>query len=327
METLVDGVVGGLLGIILMYFSIQVTNETIVDLRYIPVLLLIVFIGVPPALLSSGIIIFGRFMFGVNTSAYAALVLMVLISLSFVLIDRFIASKKSMYRKSLYMALTASVIFSIIITILINDFSILKWLIPSYWVISIIGGLGSVFLIDYLMKSHSLLMRYKEESSIDFLTGLNNVRQFDTVWNTLVRKAEEKNERLSLLIIDIDFFKRVNDQYGHPAGNRILIELGMVLKNATRSFDVVSRNGGEEFSVIMPGCSRHQAAKIAERIRRDVEKHEFSVSTDKKINITVSIGVATYPETVTEAGEMVECADQALYVAKRSGRNRVCFEG
>ncbi|WP_083553729.1 diguanylate cyclase [Planococcus versutus] len=326
-SVLIDGLLGGLLGVLLMYFSIQVSTETIVDLRFVPVVLLILFLGTPQGIISALVIIMGRFTFGITVSAIAAATLMLILIIGFILISEFFKrfdTDANSYKKGFVMILFSNVVFSIIISSIIQDVEILTILIPLYWIISIIGGITAIFFVEYILKTQYLLMKYEEESTTDFLTGLNNVRQFDTVWNTLISEAAEKNERLSLLVIDIDHFKHVNDTYGHPVGDKILIELGAVLKSASRSFDIVSRNGGEEFSVILPDCQQEQAVKIAERIRKSVEIHPFKISATETITITISIGAATYPETVADTSQIVGIADECLYKAKRTGRNRVC---
>ncbi|MBO2944532.1 diguanylate cyclase [Paenibacillus sp. F411] len=328
----VDGVAGGVLGYVLMSFSIQVTAETIVDLRFIPPMLLILFGGVMSAVVSAVLIIAGRFEFGFTTSAVAAMVLMAILVIGFIWVQQVHRKKYpdlNQYKQGLLMIIFSNVVFSVIITYLVQDATILASLIPTYWVISMIGGLTSVFFVEYILKTQYLLLKYEKESTTDFLTGLNNVRQFDAIWNELMHQAMDKKERLSLFIIDIDHFKHVNDTYGHPIGDKILVELGKILKSTTRSFDVVSRNGGEEFSVILPDCPHPQALDIAERVRQTVEAHPFPVSSKERINITISIGVATYPETVGDPNQMVDSADECLYEAKRAGRNRVCgnYEG
>lgn len=135
------------------------------------------------------------------------------------------------------------------------------------------------------------MKKYEEESSLDYLTGLNNVRHFDAIWNAHISNAREKNEKLSLLMIDIDYFKRINDTYGHSNGDVILKELGTILKKSTRAEDIVSRNGGEEFSVILPNSSHSQAAEIAERIRKEVETHTFSISHSKRFILPFRLGL------------------------------------
>ncbi|CAM3810374.1 diguanylate cyclase [Alkalicoccus chagannorensis] len=323
----VDGVAGGVLGFTLMNFSIQITAETIVDLRFIPVMLVILFIGVPQAIISSILIMVGRFLLGVTTSAAAAMVLMIALIIGFIAIQKLLKKTSlnpSTYQQGFLMIIFSNISFTIIMLYLISDMEILLVLIPSYWFISIIGGLIAIFFVEYIRKTQHLLMKYEKESTVDYLTGLNNVRQFDAIWNSLTREAKEKKEKLSLLIIDIDHFKHVNDTYGHSIGDLVLKELGDVLKSATRSFDHVSRNGGEEFSVILPDCPLDQAVDIAERIRKTVEMHEFHVLPKDSLHITVSIGVAAYPDTVSDTEHMVDSADECLYNAKRAGRNRVC---
>lgn len=323
-SNIIDGIAGGFLGFILMQFSIQINPETIIDLRFIPIMLIAMFSGTSAAIVSTIIIIVGRFIIGgISTSTIAAFILLSILLLGLITIHKIYKSTNP-YKISFVMILFSNIIFSFIISYVLKDYDILKKLLPVYWTISIIGGLISVFFVEYIRKTQYLLTKYEQESVTDFLTGLNNVRQFDATWNALLKNAVEKNEKLSLLIIDIDYFKKVNDTYGHPAGDRILIELGQILKIATRSFDIVSRNGGEEFSVILPDCPNQQSIEIAERIRQKVESHEFSISPQETIHITVSIGVATYPETVTDSSKIVKTADECLYVAKHSGRNKVC---
>lgn len=157
----------------------------------------------------------------------------------------------------------------------------------------------------------------------DALTGLYNVREFSDTLRKSMRHAHLRGEKLSLLLVDIDFFKNVNDTYGHPAGDEVLKELGKVLVSVCRSFDIVSRNGGEEFSIILPDCPFSHAIEIGERVRSAVSKHPFFLPNRECITITVSIGVATYPETAANSEGLIQLADDGLYHAKRTGRNKV----
>ncbi len=324
---LMDGVAGGLLGFFLMLFSIQVTAETMIDLRFVPVMLVMMYIGVPQAFISALLIIVTRFMFGFTTSAIAAMILMAVVMCGFMGIRKWLGAmtaKYHSYRMGLWMLLLLNVAFSVIISIVIKDAAVVTNIIIAYWIVSTSGGLIAVYFVEYVLKTQHLLMKYEKDSTTDFLTGLNNVRQFDSIWNTLMENALEKKERLSLVVLDIDHFKHVNDTYGHPVGDKILIELGKVLKENVRSFDVVSRNGGEEFSVILPDCPHQQTLEIAERVRHAVEQHDFRISSKEPLHITVSMGAATYPETVKEPLKIVDRADDSLYQAKRTGRNRIC---
>jgi diguanylate cyclase len=177
--------------------------------------------------------------------------------------------------------------------------------------------------VDYSLSANKHFRRLQNESSKDFLTGLNNVRQFDSVFNDAIKYAREKHENLSLLIVDIDFFKKVNDTYGHMEGDNVLKDLGKILAQSCRSKDEVSRNGGEEFTLLLYDCPNSKAVQIAQKIRTQVEAHPFVLSNGLQISITVSIGVSSYPETTNEIEKLIEKADSALYNAKRTGRNKV----
>ncbi|TWK84696.1 Response regulator PleD [Bacillus paralicheniformis] len=287
-------------------------------------MILFLFTGVFPAFICSLLIIGGRFVYGGNISSIAALTGMIVIFIGYYLILRVMDKDADTYRKTFALVIFANVAISIVILMLLHDFHLVKILMIWFWILSTIGGFTSVYVVSYLKKSHFLLKKYEEESSLDYLTGLNNVRHFDAIWNAHISNAREKNEKLSLLMIDIDYFKTINDTYGHSNGDVILKELGTILKKSTRAEGIVSRNGGEEFSVILPNSSHSQAAEIAERIRKEVETHTFSISHSKKIHITVSIGVAAFPEVIRSTDELIEKADQCLYRAKHLGRNRVC---
>ncbi|SFG22192.1 diguanylate cyclase [Halobacillus alkaliphilus] len=319
---IIDGIAGGILGNIVMYYSIQVTAQTFVDLRHIPVLVLLLFIGLKPAVISSLLVIAGRFVYGFNYSSLGAFILMVILLAGFCFIRRKWGNEEQIFKTAIYMLAFSNVVFSIIIAILVQDWETLQILLPTYWILSFLGGSLAVYLVDYLRTSHYLFKTYEEQSSIDFLTGLNNVRQFDALWNRTLNGAVENKESLSLLMVDVDHFKHVNDTYGHPAGDMVLQQLGQILKDKTRSFDIVSRNGGEEFSIILPDCPNARAFEIAERIRLAVKDHPFPISNKETIYITVSIGVSTYPEKAAKAEQIIKLADQSLYKAKQAGRNR-----
>jgi diguanylate cyclase (GGDEF)-like protein len=128
---------------------------------------------------------------------------------------------------------------------------------------------------------------------------------------------------VSLLMIDIDHFKSVNDRYGHPAGDRVLRDVARLLQEGVRTVDTVGRYGGEEFVAILPQTEMADARQLAERLRRAIEAHVVKVPAGE-IRVTVSIGVAKYPAVaIATPDDLVRAADQALYRAKEEGRNRV----
>ena len=130
---------------------------------------------------------------------------------------------------------------------------------------------------------------------------------------------------VSMLMLDIDHFKRVNDTYGHVAGDRILEGLARVLEQTVRQGDRVCRYGGEEIGVILPETDMQTAVNAAERLRAAAEQAVFKDDSGQEIKITVSIGVAALPEQAATLPELVNMADAALYAAKEGGRNRVCL--
>jgi len=157
----------------------------------------------------------------------------------------------------------------------------------------------------------------------DGLTGLYNHRHFHERLTLEVERSQRSGLPLSLLMLDVDHFKQFNDTYGHPAGDEVLRQLARVLGDARRANDVVARYGGEEFAVILVDTAKFTAAKVAERVRERVVANDFSDAAPRAGRLSVSIGVATFPDDGTDAEALVRAADTALYTAKRAGRNRV----
>jgi two-component system cell cycle response regulator len=164
----------------------------------------------------------------------------------------------------------------------------------------------------------------------DELTGLLTSKSFFSELRRESARAESESRPFCVLMMDLDHFKEVNDTYGHLVGSKTLEETGRVIKEALRAGDVASRFGGEEFAAFLLDANYAQGLVAAERVRVAVAEHEFPVtrreSPDKQTThrITISIGVAAYPDDATDPIHLVELADSALYRAKRSGRNQIC---
>ncbi|MBP3950500.1 GGDEF domain-containing protein [Bacillus suaedae] len=316
------GLLSGALGILLMQFSIKVDTETLVDLRQIPVMLVAIYGGWLPTIIAGTLILLARFIMGVTMSAMLAVVLMILSIVCYLYVFR---SYQKIWKPTFLSIIVSNIIFTLLTYYLIDTMSMFIYVNIVYWIVSLIGGGFAVYMTEYLRRTTQLFKEYERGSRMDPLTGLNNVRSFDDAINDATKRVNQNQEELSLLVIDIDFFKKVNDTYGHPEGDVILKQIGDILVNVSRPFDIVSRNGGEEFTVILNNCSHHIAIGIAERIKSTVENHSFLINEGKqKITITVSIGVASYPDTTKDINQLYRIADLALYKAKEQGRNRVC---
>ncbi len=172
-----------------------------------------------------------------------------------------------------------------------------------------------------------LMLLYEETKELaikDGLTKLYNKRYFlESLEKEFVR-AKRFNEELSLILLDIDHFKKVNDTLGHIQGDSVLKEIGTIIKQAVRKVDFAARYGGEEFVVIAPNTSLQEIMEIAERIRKNTEQYPFK-SEKEPLNITISLGVATLTEKIKDKMELLKEADDALYQAKRAGRNQICI--
>ncbi len=183
-------------------------------------------------------------------------------------------------------------------------------------------------VIGYQMAA--TLKHYQRFSSIktmaiyDTLTGLYNRRYLEERLMAETQKAFYGGASLSLVMVDIDHFKKVNDTFGHTTGDLVLKEIASLLKNSTRKKDTVARYGGEEFVLILPEAGLEVTVAIAERIRRQIEQTPFEVG-QTQLNLTVSLGISSFPSHHAHSKEdLIQMADQALYDAKRGGRNRVC---
>jgi len=159
--------------------------------------------------------------------------------------------------------------------------------------------------------------------TIDGLTEVHNKRFFDEMLEREVSRSERYERAFALIFFDIDHFKRVNDTYGHLAGDAILRQLAGAIRNHVRRDDIVARIGGEEFAVLLPEVTIQGGIEVARKLRELIEASAFWFE-GTKIDVTISLGVAQWGPGVRTGQELVKLADEKLYEAKRSGRNRVC---
>jgi diguanylate cyclase (GGDEF)-like protein len=264
--------------------------------------------------------------------------------------DRTIADPKHVsIRSSALIELLAVIVFAVLCTMLMINLEAFEKLYRYARSFELIGfGEIAVFLPSFLaigfvlyslrrieeLKSEIIRRRkaenklqksermYKELSITDALTQLYNSRYFYSKLDEEIYRSVRYKHPLSLLLIDIDNFKALNDRYGHLEGDKVLSMSGTIIKDCLRKTDSAYRYGGEEFTVILPEIGFEAALNVAERIRQQISTHKFSSVSNHALHITVSIGACRL-EPGEEMKALVKRADKAMYVAKRNGRNQV----
>ncbi|GJL78136.1 MAG: hypothetical protein NPINA01_11250 [Nitrospinaceae bacterium] len=179
-------------------------------------------------------------------------------------------------------------------------------------------------LNEYRKTTQSLSSKLEQTEAkalVDSLTNVLNRNAYNMKIGQMVREFPRLKEHFCLLVVDIDFFKKFNDKYGHKAGDRVLRSVSSSIQETLRASDLVFRYGGEEFVILLSGIQLDNAVKLAEKIRQGVEKDYF-IDKDRKMKVTISLGVACVRDDDTEL-TLFERADKALYLAKENGRNRV----
>jgi diguanylate cyclase (GGDEF)-like protein len=174
------------------------------------------------------------------------------------------------------------------------------------------------------LENALMVQQIRDMAIRDGLTGAYNHRYFQEKLGEEMAKAERFNKDLSLVLLDVDHFKKFNDSYGHQEGDKVLRMVSEVIQSTVRNkIDTVARYGGEEFAVILPEADGNTGRDLADRIRKNVEGYLFEKDGKSLYRVTVSLGVASYPFDAREQKGLIQLSDQALYDAKKSGRNCV----
>tara|TARA_R110000744_G_scaffold153902_2_gene268427 strand:- start:7067 stop:7696 length:630 start_codon:yes stop_codon:yes gene_type:complete len=195
---------------------------------------------------------------------------------------------------------------------------------------SLSGQVEQVCIVVYDVTDQAVSKQAIEElnnelqrlSRIDGLTGIYNRRYWEEQFSREFKRNLRKPSQSSVIILDIDHFKKINDNYGHPAGDEVIRRLAKLLKDVTRETDICGRYGGEEFTILLPDTASPNVMILAQRIRETVEKLKIEYE-QQTISFTVSLGIAQFSPVFEQHMQWLESADKALYQAKISGRNRV----
>ncbi|NMD69960.1 diguanylate cyclase [Bacillus sp. DNRA2] len=321
---LVLGFLLGIIGSLLIRFNIPIAQYIILDLRHVPIIISAVFGGTIPTFITAFIIAFSRIIFfPISYSTYASVITLIIITIFSGVVTK---RRYTEFQKVIVMIAFSTIANGIMFWFVLQHFGYghlyLQKIIFFYIPMSLLGGFLAFYLFNYITITNHSYQMLKQQAEIDYLTGLRNVRQFHHLLERLLAKASETEAKLGLLFIDIDHFKKINDTYGHPAGDEVLRGFSRILINSNPFNHTVFRNGGEEFSIIVPTANEAQLISLAESIRTKIECHIFHLPSGEKIHITASIGMVLN-SNINNITDLIYCADQALYHAKNSGRNRV----
>jgi len=183
-----------------------------------------------------------------------------------------------------------------------------------------------VDMCSQALANARMYLQMEQMATTDGLTGLTNHRVFQDVLLREIERAERMPANISLIMVDIDHFKNINDTYGHPIGDEVLRQLAKLLHDSVRSIDMAARYGGEEFALVLINTDERGALKFSERLRKSAASMKIPADGET-IQITVSLGLASYPRDTRNKDELIELADTALYHSKENGRNRVTYVG
>ena len=179
----------------------------------------------------------------------------------------------------------------------------------------------------YIIERKQAEEKLKYMATHDPLTKLNNRNELIRYLKNETLRASRYKHDLSVFMLDIDYFKSINDTHGHLNGDEVLYTFANILQNSIRNSDYVARYGGEEFFIILPETSLTKAKELAERLRSKIAEYQFPISDGKVLSLTTSIGIATFPEHAQTGEKLLEAADSAVYAAKKAGRNQVKYYG
>jgi diguanylate cyclase len=340
------GICYGVLGNILMVFSFQINSTTIADLRHLAIVIAAAFGGVVPAIIASIFIALGRItLFGITDTAFVAAISALLTG---IVCGWFSKLNIQPTIKAFYMNLIGLFFISIVFAIYIDDTKTLINVLLNHYLISLIGGFFAFHLSVYIANSNaaerelnlSLLKLQESEqklhkanellnalSYMDGLTGIGNRRHFDETLNKEWTRLTSTQSPLTLLMFDIDYFKKYNDTYGHLAGDQCLQTISSAINDlvANNPYATFCRYGGEEFALILSKTNLDKAMDIAKLIQKKVQSltidHRSSEISDI---VTISIGIASItPNLDVQPKDLIHSADTSLYTSKANGRNTI----
>lgn len=317
------GLLFGTAGLLSMADPIRVAPGVIVDAR-VPVLVLAAsYGGVIGGLVSGTMLAVARVLVGGvgMISGVTGIILAVLIGIGFSRLPRHMFSS-SWLRQILLGAVGWTSVLTVLLLPRETALEVLREALGPLFVADVVGVVVLSRFIDREKERIRVARMLKRAASVDPLTNLANRRQFDQQAESVFGSAELRGRPAAMVMIDIDHFKRINDSWGHQAGDAVLSAIADIVKGCLRSSDVVARFGGEEIAILMPNTTLATAEAIAERVRQRIARNDFS-QIAPALHVTLSAGVADTDIGRSDVTSLIKVADDALYRAKSAGRNRV----
>ncbi|ODP26399.1 Diguanylate cyclase [Paenibacillus nuruki] len=316
------GIVYGLFGLVLILWGFHLPeSDVLIDLRALAVIGAVYTVGRLSGLIAGTIIIFGRLFLFEYGDMDVLIVSIAIVLGAWICSSLLLIGEHRVLLSRWLITICCSMILPPVLFYLTLENPML-WQFLIILSVFLVGGLFTYIILVYLTRSNHLFLLLKELANRDHLTGLHNPRAFEALFEETMNYAKANQKSFSLLMIDIDYFKSINDTYGHSSGDAVLSQMGELLQEFVRSGDTCARKGGEEFIVILNYCTQDNASHVAEKLRNVIEHNTFLLPDQRTLSITVSIGVATFPDI--KPNVMLAKVDEALYEAKRQGRNRVC---
>lgn len=304
----------------LLFYSVDLPENVKMDLRHILIVIVVYYLGYKVAIPSLFVILLLRLAWGINPATIANTLILLIFVFSLPALNKFLKKRFNSYIVLLALSGFCVLISSVAWVYLFSSklyvvLMFLSMLFISWFSVTVIN----LFITD-IERSERSFSQEQERARTDFLTGLYNGRKFSECWKEVTGTLRGTN--VSLLLIDIDYFKKINDSFGHESGNDVLQQLAAILRKHSPDYYQVYRIGGEEFCLLLEGLSPDEQYELAENIRNDVKNHKFKIEANETLKLTVSVGIASSDDP-EKFPHLFRQADSALYQAKKLGRDRV----
>lgn len=310
------GVLAGVVGSLLIAYSVRIMDNFLFDFRQIPIILVGLHYSRKSSILAYLIIISFRLVYGgFQLSSFIAIVVGILVVVSVMLVSQM---KKSYLNKWLYAILAVSIITGINYYLLIQGSLFVNVMVPYVFGLFTLGII-TYFLTTYFSHANENYEKVKHESTQDFLTGLMNLREFSFIYDDLRNDQEIRKKQVSILFIDVNDFKQINDTFGHECGDDVLIALSQILKElCVKDKVIAARKGGDEFVILSVDIQPSEVLKLVSEINTKVSNLKILNQEEQTLLVSVSIGIASFPNPVKDINQLLHEADLEMYRVKET---------